>query len=186
MLYNEPTGYPQSENCSCELQQQCLTPAAFVWPNDLRVKGLFIGCLPSEAFLASTLECFYDVDCVQLINREVLVKIRSTLLSPLVDDGRSKFAMNASVSDLAGALFVEEWSSKVSYEKYFEGCSPDSCRYSYVDHANVLYTLTTLLGLYGGLQVVLSWFSAELVRTIRRVQNFFRDRRQIHPVVQQT
>ena len=165
---------------------QCLTPAAFVWPNDTQVKGLFIGCLPSEAFLSSTLECFYDDDCVQLINREVLAKVRSVLLSPLVNDGRSKYALNASVGDLASALFLESWSSDVSYEKYFDGCAPDSCRYSYVDHANVLYTLTTLLGLYGGLQVVLSWFSAELVRGVRMVQTFFRHRRQIRPAVQQT
>lgn len=163
---------------------QCLTPAAFVWPNEVRVKGLFIGCLPSEAFLASTLECFYDVDCVQLINREVLAKVRSVLLSPLANDGRSKYALNASVGDLSSALFLESWSSNVSYEKYFDGCAPDSCRYSYVDHANVLYTFTTLLGLYGGLHVVVSWFSAHLITTIRLAQFLFAKKQRIAPSVQ--
>lgn len=184
VLYTEPTVYLPSDNCSCQLQMKCLTPAAFMWPDYIPLKGLFIGCLPSEAFLSSTLECFYDVDCVQLINREILLKIRSSLLSPLNIDDRSKYPLNASVNDLVNSLFVESWTSNVSYEKYYNQCAPDSCTYSYVDHANMLYTLTTLLGLYGGLQVVLSWFSAEIITGIQAIKTFGRNRRQIRPIIQ--
>jgi hypothetical protein len=67
VLYTLPVSYHGPTNCSCGLQSECLTQAAFTWPHYIAVKGFFIGCLPSESLLSSTLECFFDVDCIDLI-----------------------------------------------------------------------------------------------------------------------
>jgi hypothetical protein len=67
ILYSQAINYYDSINCSCGLQPNCVIKAAFTWPNYTTVKGLFIGCLPGQSFFASTLECFYDVDCIDLI-----------------------------------------------------------------------------------------------------------------------
>ncbi|CAF1440439.1 unnamed protein product [Adineta steineri] len=58
------------DNCSCGLYSNCTTQATFITTNPSKtipVKGLKIGCTPSESFRASTLECFYNESCVNLI-----------------------------------------------------------------------------------------------------------------------
>ena len=78
---------------------------------------------------------------------------------------------------------MELWSTNVSYENYFNHCAVDSCVYSYIDHANLLYTLTTLLGLYGRLQVVLYWWSAQFMTFIYWIRICYQQRTPIHPIV---
>ena len=67
ILYSQAINFYNSTNCSCGLHRDCVKQATFIWPNYTSVKGLFIGCLPSQSFFASTLECFFDVDCINLI-----------------------------------------------------------------------------------------------------------------------
>jgi hypothetical protein len=67
LVYTQPVIYYKSTNCSCGLQSNCVTQAAFTWPDYVIVKGLLIGCFPSQSLLASTLECFFDIDCINLI-----------------------------------------------------------------------------------------------------------------------
>ncbi|CAF1488814.1 unnamed protein product, partial [Adineta ricciae] len=57
-------------NCSCALNMSCTTQAGFVTtslPSFVPIQGLKMGCTPNEAFLASTLECFYNSTCLGLI-----------------------------------------------------------------------------------------------------------------------
>lgn len=39
------------------------------WPNSTIVAGFFTGCTPAEALLRSTLDCLYEMDCLQLLSR---------------------------------------------------------------------------------------------------------------------
>ena len=72
VLFAQPVVYNDSTNCSCTSQLPCLRPATFRIPNYVVIKGLLVGCLPSESFLASTLECFFDFDCINLIQKHHL------------------------------------------------------------------------------------------------------------------
>jgi hypothetical protein len=71
VLYTQPITYNKSANCSCGLESNCITQAAFTWPVYMEVKGLLIGCLPSQSLLASTLECFFDINCINLIRKHM-------------------------------------------------------------------------------------------------------------------
>ena len=97
VLHTKPTEYFHSENCSCQLQMKCLTPAAFIWPQYLRLKGLFIGCLASESLLSSTLECFYDMNCINVIDQQILGDVN---IPPLNTNIQSKYSMNVTINDL--------------------------------------------------------------------------------------
>ena len=90
----------------------------------------------------------------------------------------SQYKINTTVGEIVAKLFMEEWSTKIYYDRYFTQCAPNICSYSYVDNANPLYVITTLLGLYGGLTVVLSWWSPQLVKVGRRIQMHYRHRHQ--------
>jgi hypothetical protein len=71
LVYTQAMTYYKSTNCSCGLQSNCVAQAAFTWPQYAIVKGLLIGCLPSQSLLASTLECFFDIDCINLIRNHM-------------------------------------------------------------------------------------------------------------------
>lgn len=58
---SEPIIYNNS--CSCDLQMNCTSQTMF--------KGLYIGCLPSESLFVSTLECFYDYQCLILMKSQL-------------------------------------------------------------------------------------------------------------------
>ena len=64
-LWTEPMVY--NDTCSCALHPKCLTRAIFTSPDVVPVKGFHMGCVPSEALLSSTLECFFDSQCITLI-----------------------------------------------------------------------------------------------------------------------
>ncbi|CAF0911325.1 unnamed protein product [Rotaria sp. Silwood1] len=181
LLYTLPTIYNGSENCSCELQSKCLSQAAFTWPHYVKVKGLLVGCLPSESFLASTLECFFDIDCINIIRNHMSGNIYRTRANPLNTSSiiHSRYQINTTVNDLVKNLFMEQWSTNISYDRYFSQCAPNICTYSYIDNANPLHVASTLLGLYGGLTVVLSWWCPQFVELIHRIQTRYKNKRRI-------
>lgn len=157
----------------------CLTPAAFLWPSVMPIKGLFIGCLPSESLLASTLECFFDQQCVDLLQSRLMRNTTDPRFTPLTSLQEHSRSNSSTVNDLVEKLFMETWSTNISYERYFLQCAPTQCLHSYADNANPLYVLTTLLGLYGGLKVVLSYWSAQFVLFIRSIYHYCQNKRQV-------
>ena len=66
-IFTRSLVYQGTQNCTCGVDGTCTATAAFTSPNYTEVKGLKIGCTPSESLLASTLECFYDADCIDTI-----------------------------------------------------------------------------------------------------------------------
>jgi len=154
-------------NCSCGLHQNCTTQANFIIKNSSTtittpIKGLKMGCTPSESFHSSTLECFYDSSCIRLIQEYT----KSTYSPIPVSRNGSRFSINTTIAELTNDLFTETWKTTINYSSYFEDCAPLFCSYTYTQKLNSLYTLTLLLGLQGGLSLVLEWICPKIVRMI--------------------
>ena len=151
--------------CSCGMYANCTTQAKFIETSSLtnvsvKVKGMKMGCIPSESLLASTLECFYDQSCLDLIQQYTNY---SKSLHP-ISTNFSRFLQNTTVNELINNLFIEDWSTTISYSAYYEQCSPSICSYSRVENFNIFYLITILLGIQGGLTIVLKWICPKLVR----------------------
>ena len=149
-------------NCSCYHYANCTSPAQFYNGNSTEkvfVKGFKVGCTPSESFLISTLECFYDLSCINLIDEHFYNTNAShdDHTSTPLRLGSSRFAANATIADLSSQLFIEHWSTESSFELYFAQCAPYRCSYTYVQKVNSLDTITLVFGIYGGLTIVLKW-----------------------------
>ncbi|CAF0905234.1 unnamed protein product [Adineta ricciae] len=112
---------------------------------------LWNGCFPLETFLQSTLN--------------------SSFLT-------NQFSTNLTIESILQELMVENYSFDLSYEKYFNQCSPLSCTYSYIGYQNVIDSITFLIGLYGGLMILSHWITIFILE-IYKCRN-----RQIHPDVQ--
>ncbi|CAF1464053.1 unnamed protein product [Adineta steineri] len=168
ILYTQAMIY--DDNCSCQLNSTCIISASFIEINStqpITIKGLKMGCTPSESLLASTLECFYDQSCINLIQT---MAGYSTYITPIpLNITNSRFLMNITVMNLINDLFIEKWSAIMNYSSYFHKCSPMICSYTYIQQLDSFYTLAYLLGLYGGLTIVLKWISPKIVYFINKI-----------------
>jgi beta-lactamase regulating signal transducer with metallopeptidase domain len=63
---------------------------------------------------------------------------------------------------------VEEWNSSIMYENYFNECEPTECTYTHQTKNNILYIITTIIGLIGGLTTALKLIVPRLVMLARK------------------
>jgi hypothetical protein len=127
-----------------------------------------MGCTPSESYFASTLECFYDILCINLI-QQMTNSYGKSNVSYALDETDSRFTMNMTIIDLVNDLFIKRWLTMINYFSYFDQCSPIVCSYTYIQQFNVIYTVTYLLGLYGGLTIVLKWICPRIVYYVNKI-----------------
>ncbi|UJR34795.1 hypothetical protein I4U23_027576 [Adineta vaga] len=164
--------------CSCALYSNCTTAATLIKANSsetIQIKGLKMGCIPSESFRLSTLECFYDQSCLNLIYQYTNHKVNPiNLTNPLSALSRrtSRFSINSTVNKLIDELFIEQWKITNNHRSYFEQCSPLLCSYTYIERYNLLHTLSVLFGLQGGLSLVLQWICPKLIKIIDKMYQY--------------
>ena len=152
-LWSEPRSY---NNCSCGINATCTSPA-FI--DQWRVPGFLVGCYPLEALLQSTLECLYDIECIEKLKN--MYYIMNITTRPL-DSRRS--TPYATVQSLVDELLIARWETNVAYERYYAACEPLSCSYTTSERANLLYIISAIVGLYGGLSVVFKLITPTIVR----------------------
>jgi hypothetical protein len=171
-LWPEPRSYGKN-NCSCGTTATCSSQAAF---NGHEIPGFQVGCYPLETLLQSTLECLYNVSCIELLrvmyyqSNHTFNALNSSLSSP-----------SASVQSIVENMFVDEWKTEISYRNYYIACRPLLCTYTYTHRLNTAYIVTTTIGLYGGLNVVFKLFTPVLVRVGYRFFRRFRQR--VNPTI---
>jgi hypothetical protein len=160
-------------NCSCGIKSTCVSSAAI---DDWIVPGFLVGCYPLESLFQSTLECLYNITCINGLknpNQSSNMNINplnSTLSSP-----------NVTVQSLMNDLMLDRWEPNITYEDYYAICAPLSCTYIITEQANPIYIITTIIGLYGGLNVALKFIVPVLVKIGRYLIKCCRHR--IEPVV---
>ena len=113
-----------------------------------QVSGLYVGCTPLDALLQSTLECFYQYQCLlQLFNRIDIKPLNSSL--------KTNYDIHTKVKFLTENLFIEQWSTENDFESFYQECQPNKCSYSYNTRGSMAFIITTILSLFGGLFIAL-------------------------------
>ncbi|UJR19841.1 hypothetical protein I4U23_022974 [Adineta vaga] len=141
-------------------------------PLMLQLPNILVGCYPYVSLIASSLECFYDQSCIDLIRSYIP---QFSLVSPLA---LSDFPPETFVGTLINELFIESWNEISNFSSYYRVCSPHSCVYSYNRRFNFLYVITTVISLFGGLKMVLYISVPYIVKFIRRIQHIKHRRRE--------
>ncbi|CAF1343282.1 unnamed protein product [Rotaria sp. Silwood1] len=173
-----------STPCYCLTIDKCAMPAAlystrqmptFGFYNlgnfanqSIPITGIQVGCFPIDGLLASTLECYYNRSCLELIISN------STSFSPLLSTLSSRFPRNATVEMLVDEVMVEDWSINTSFAAYYAECAPNTCTYSYNQRNDFLIIFTTILALIGGLNTVLRLLVPFIVQLIIQIKQRFR------------
>ncbi|CAF1225930.1 unnamed protein product [Adineta ricciae] len=179
-LFTEAMVY--DDNCSCGLSPHCTTQANFIENNSserIGLIGLRIGCLPSESFHLSTLECFQNQSCVDLLHQ--YTNYPNITVPHFITSNH--FLPNTTVDELIGHAFTEQWKTQRNYSQYYHRCSPLSCSYSYTEKFNIFYIIALFLSLEGGLTLVLRWICPKLIRTAFKMREYYRRRHMtsVHP-----
>ena len=135
----------ESGHCSCGTPRSlyCIDP--LVINGNVSVPGMFIGCLPLTSLRLSSLECFYDQQCLN--NIQQAMNLSNLLIMPLSANQSNRLAVNRSLDRIIGNLMLNEWTNDINYSEYFHQCQSTQCTYSITERNNLLVVFTTLLGL---------------------------------------
>ena len=166
--------------CTCLPVVKCTAPAAIYWTNTTKIydvlsinmnktyiRGMKTDCYPLDGLMASTLECFFDQSCLQLLvgNTTSVITLNTSF--------ESRYLSTDPVEKIMSTLFMEKLTFSYSREAYYQQCGPKLCTYSYV-HKNTLLTLiTTIIGFVSGLDTILRFLLPKMVRLLMKLKQKF-------------
>ncbi|CAF1384653.1 unnamed protein product [Adineta ricciae] len=176
-------------NCSCTLNDLCtesigiFCSSSSCSTNDskvvLEVPDWYLSCSPINSLSLSSLTCFYNSSCVQMLIDSYSLGMPSTKIDPRAANVtpldpllKSRFKPSTRLEDIISQLFVEEWINSTSFEQYYHKCSPNQCDYTYEERFSISYIITTIAGIIGGLSVALKILVPICVTSIRRIFHY--------------
>jgi hypothetical protein len=129
------------------------------------VPGFFGACYIIESLLLSDLRCFYNQTCIDELE-SYFISSSPWNITALDESLPSRFLPNSTIENVIDELMVEEWTRSTMYQNYFNGCQPKECTYTHETKNSIIYIVTTLFGLTGGLTTALKLLVPRLVNFI--------------------
>jgi hypothetical protein len=171
--------------CSCSTTRSCTQPGqlySLQESTSLIIEGLVVGCFFLETILRSSLWCFYSETCViecwkawkPNADKDVDEWVSSWFHAHKLDAQSTRFSVNDTIETLAYNMFVESWTSNTSYEMLFDACNPKQCTYTYHYRFSALQIITTILGVFSGLSLVLRLAVPHLVTIVEHIWKYAR------------
>ncbi|CAF1330875.1 unnamed protein product [Adineta steineri] len=177
-VFPSPTEYKRQESttfCLCIFGGSCSMPGGLyfyeAWETNeyydlnvlvanVTIPGLVVDCLPIQTMFASTLECFYNQSCLNILLSAYQVNINISILNTSLS---SRFTPTTTLNYLVNELFIEEIFNETIYGSYYQQCAPVYCSYTYSQRFDLIYVITTLIALFGGLNVTLLLIAPYLI-----------------------
>ncbi|CAF3930412.1 unnamed protein product [Adineta steineri] len=160
----------ENTSCSCTTLRTCRKPRQVnIGSGLITIDGLVVGCHQLETLLFSSLSCFYFLQCINDLRSSFNALSVPLNQSIRLNAQRTRFSVADTVEKLAYEMFIESWSRKISYERYFDSCSPSYCTYTYYQKSDALEILTIFLGVYGSLPIVIYLIVPYLVKLIKKI-----------------
>ncbi|CAF4581372.1 unnamed protein product [Rotaria sp. Silwood2] len=167
------------DNCSCLILTGCPHPALV---NNSRgelvaVPGIIVDCYIVDSVLASTLECYYDLECFHLLHNQSIAT--ANLLSHY---SHNNSQVNSTVQALLDNFMIDRLNTETMFNSFYAQCDPAYCAYSYTHRFSYLFIVSTIIGAFGALNLILrliapyiakgffSWKN-RAVSSVRSVQN---------------
>ena len=167
--------------CGCARSSRCHEPLAVYNSTSgqviYSVPGFETGCYTVESLLQSSLECLYNRTCFDDLSFYAGLSGSSNMT--LIDGSMlSRFSETSSVGELLDEMMVDRWNRSAVYERYYAGCRPKECAYTVRARNDVIYIVTTVFGLIGGLSTVLKIL---VPPTVRVVYHLYKTNRKVDP-----
>jgi hypothetical protein len=150
--------HKEYKDCNCAFSSKCTEQF-------YNVPGFYAGCFVVESLFQSTLECFYDQQCIDNLIRSLLPS-PSMNVTALDASSSSNYPKNSTIKKLVDNLMIEQWNTTTVFENYYNACQPKQCTYTFETHNDIIYILTTLFGIAGGLTQTLKLVIPRFVNII--------------------
>jgi hypothetical protein len=150
----------------------CATSPACTQSTIPHVPGIVIGCLPLENFLRSTFECLYNQSCIDMMS----IYVNASTSPRALNTRDTRFDSSIHSKYIVERMLIESWSINTSYDKFFGQCRPVTCSYTIIERYNIVYVITTIVSLYGGLTVLLKLIIPIVVYQMNRFMRRYRRR----------
>lgn len=177
-------------SCSCVWNNQCQQPMGFVCSTldcvanhhfyVQFIQGLYMGC-DLFSFQSSSLSCFYDQTCVQLLKDLRLLEYDNIYLpvdlsgiDALNMTGYYDYLPSESVLQLFSVHFLAKSTVDANYTAYFQECQVKACTYSVTGRKSFILIVTVIIGILGGLNVTLRLSVPIIIVVIRKFVQTFR------------
>ena len=173
-----------SEVCYCQRDGSCEMPSGLysydswetlgifdlniIMPNQT-LPGLVMDCLPLQIVFSSTLQCFYDQSCLDLLISAYPTHFDVSILNT---DSPSRFQPTDTVKLLIENIFIEEIINELDYTSYYRSCKPNYCTYTFAQRFDWSYTVTMIISLFGGLNVALRFICPYMIGFLSKFKIF--------------
>ena len=181
-LLTVPVVYNES-NCSCATSSSCSQPAKFFdddYAQYYTVLDIFLGCTPLDSLLMSSLSCFFSSTCLESFLSAIPLTGTGLLyadvfsMAPLnFSSNSTRFRPNDTFETIINALFIDHWSSAISYTHYFDACQPLHCTYVFTQRLDITRAATIFLSVFGGLSSILRFTTPHLLHSLKRLFDHF-------------
>ena len=160
-----------NKSCSCQSDGSCPIPAGFylynmketygsynlnIYEPNTTLSSIVIDCLPMQTTMISSLECFYNQSCLNILLSIYPNPVNITILDASLT---SRFSPTMKIEFLINELFIEKIFNETIYEKYYDQCTPVYCTFTYSRRFDWIYVITTLIALLGGLYTTLHFIT---------------------------
>lgn len=152
-------------NCSCLTALGCPHPVFVNVSHDrsVPVAGMIADCLVIDGALASTLECYYDINCFSLLHQQP--SINYNLLS---NASNKHFQMNSTVEMLMNEIMIDHVHMEILFDLFYEECKPTYCYFTYNIRFSLIFITTTLISIFGGASFFLRLLASRIVQLMIR------------------
>ncbi|CAF3450141.1 unnamed protein product, partial [Rotaria socialis] len=153
--------------CYCSQNPLCNVETHYQDSTSWTIPGLSFKCFVFDSVLQSSLICWYNHRCLN----EVLTKLvffDTSNITILDDKLPSRFRSNTTIKLLLDQMMIEEWAATINYTAFYHNCYPTYCTYAYYAKQNALYLIATMMGIFGGLDVILRIVCLIVVRFLFR------------------
>lgn len=151
--------------CSCLNIEGCPRSATFKDNNNhsSEIPGMIADCLIIDGVLASTLECYYNQTCLSLLHTSFPPGIQ-----PLSKSLDTYFSANFTIQMLLNQIMIDEMTTEIRFDIFYNQCNPAYCSYSYTRRFDVLFVVTMIIGIFGTLSMVLRLIAPVITKGILR------------------
>ncbi|CAF1397819.1 unnamed protein product [Rotaria sp. Silwood1] len=143
--------------CSCILSSSCLIPI---------VPNFFFGCSQIDGLMKSTLECFYNLQCMTELHVFFLSGAYPFFNFSNLNDNLNP--PNETIESIINKLMIDYWTLNISFSSYYDRCLPSSCTYEFISRNDLFVIITTILSIFGGLSLGLKLLTLIILRFIEK------------------
>ncbi|CAF1376096.1 unnamed protein product [Adineta steineri] len=168
-----------NDKCYCVIDSTChLNHTIYdedpLYGVGMHLEGVHIGCSIINTVMQSSLICWFNKNCIYQVRRfveryNISVHENSTIL--LDRNLSSRYHPNTTIETIFNEMMIEEWNISRSFASYFLKCKPSFCSVTYEKKANIIYIITVIVGLIGGINVILNLISPLIIKIIFKIIN---------------